>query len=54
MEKPADKREKGTGEAPDMADEAADSLEQLVAQMRENARTARLYNAAAEAKAVAA
>lgn len=39
---------------PDMADEAADSLEQLVAQMRQNAQTARLYNAAAEAKAVAA
>ena len=31
---------------PDMADEAADSLERLVAKLRENARTARLHNEA--------
>ena len=39
---------------PDMADEAADSLERLVAKLREHARTARLHNAAAEAEAVVA
>jgi hypothetical protein len=38
---------------PDMADETADDLEKLVAKLRENARTARLHNAA-EAEAVVA
>jgi hypothetical protein len=36
-----------------MADEAADSLERLVAKLREHARTARLHNQA-EAEAVVA
>jgi len=39
---------------PDMADETAAGLEKLAAKLRENARTARLHNAAAEAKAVVA
>jgi hypothetical protein len=38
---------------PDMADEAADDLEQLVAKLRENARTARLHNAAVVGEVVA-
>jgi hypothetical protein len=38
---------------PDMADEAADDLERLVAKLRENARTARLHNAAVVEEVVA-